>query len=132
MYAGLTPILLQVAPNSALTFMFYDNLYIEKLLTIQNEPVLYLILGGLAGFLAKVVTYPLDTIKKRMQLNGSLPSVPKYKNMRDCFVRIVADEGVMALYNGLSAQLYKTTLSSASTFCTFEMVNSNLQIRSNT
>lgn len=76
--------------------------------------------------IAKLLVYPLDTVKKRMQLNGQIPSVPRYNGLVHCVRSIVEQEGFGALYNGVTASLLKTSLSTGVTFMVFETVRANL------
>ena len=48
------------------------------------------------------VTFPVDLIKTRLQIQGQLiESVkPKYKGIFNCFNLVVKEEGVKALYGG--------------------------------
>lgn len=57
--------------------------------------------GALSGWTAATVSLPFDFIKTRLQkqkpdANGELP----YKNFADCFRKVAAAEGPLALYNG--------------------------------
>lgn len=46
---------------------------------------------------------PLDLVKNRMQLSGVGGKPKEYKTTYHAFRGIIAKEGVLALYNGLSA-----------------------------
>ena len=50
-------------------------------------------------------TFPIDTTKTRLQLQGQVIDVKhkeiRYRGMLHAFVRIVKEDGVKALYNGL-------------------------------
>lgn len=58
--------------------------------------------GGWAACVAEIATIPLDTIKVRLQLRQG-----EYLNTKDCFKKIITNEGPMALYQGLSAALLR-------------------------
>lgn len=50
--------------------------------------------------------YPLDVVKTRMQLQTAAPGSPEaYKNMIDCLVKIVKQEGFSRLYKGITAPI---------------------------
>ncbi len=60
--------------------------------------------GGIAGGVSKLAIYPLDTIKKRLQVQGMYTSIegmefiPRYHGIINCFQKVVADEGIAGLY----------------------------------
>jgi solute carrier family 25 (mitochondrial thiamine pyrophosphate transporter), member 19 len=90
--------------------------------------------GMLAGLLAKSVTYPLDTIRKRLQVQG--PSrklyvhgnIPEYRGgVVHTAKAIITKEGLRGLYRGLSVALVKAAPTSAVTVWTFERVMSGLK-----
>lgn len=119
-FCGWFATMLQVAPNNALVFMIYENLDINSL---KSHPILsYISKGTIAGLSAKLITYPLDTVKKRLQLNGTVSYVPHYKGTFDCIKQTIRNEGYSAFYKGLSPQLYKTGVSYALSFTIFEVM----------
>ncbi|CAI8008665.1 Mitochondrial 2-oxoglutarate/malate carrier protein [Geodia barretti] len=65
------------------------------------------VLGGLAGCTAVFVTQPLDLIKNRMQLSGEGGAVREHKTSFHAISRVIRSEGVLGLYNGLSAGLLR-------------------------
>lgn len=65
------------------------------------------VFGGTAGMLASCVVQPLDLIKNRMQLSGVGSAKKEYKTSFHAIRSIVANEGVLAMYNGLSAGLLR-------------------------
>ncbi|KAH8295766.1 hypothetical protein KR018_008261 [Drosophila ironensis] len=64
------------------------------------------VLGGASGMLATSLVQPLDLVKTRMQLSGTL-GVREYRSSFDILGRVLRREGTVALYNGLSAGLMK-------------------------
>ncbi|CAD8178661.1 unnamed protein product [Paramecium octaurelia] len=72
----------------------------------ENKPILRMFLAGIASIAAGGSTHPVDTVKVRLQKEGEGQSaVKKYKNIiRGSYV-IYKEEGLRALYKGLSASL---------------------------
>jgi hypothetical protein len=74
-------------------------------------------IGMISGAVAKVVVYPMDTIKKRLQIVGMERNIKvygpigKYSGTRDAITSIVKEEGFQALYRGLIPAIMKVTLS---------------------
>lgn len=58
--------------------------------------------GGFAGAVGATVVYPLDTVKTRLQAQSE---DGKYKDVGDCFRKLLLEEGLGSLYNGLIPQL---------------------------
>lgn len=71
LYKGLFPTLLGIAPYAALNFALYD---LAKSWFYQGgRPqgvVQNLLLGACTGTVAATVCYPLDTVRRRMQMKG--------------------------------------------------------------
>jgi hypothetical protein len=63
--------------------------------------------GGLAGALAQTVSYPLDLIRRRMQVQDFVPGAVKYTGVCNAVVSIIRVEGWAALYKGLAANYCK-------------------------
>ncbi|EDW93451.1 mitochondrial 2-oxoglutarate/malate carrier protein [Drosophila yakuba] len=60
--------------------------------------------GGLAGMLGTCIVQPLDLVKTRMQISAT---TGEYKSSFDCLLKVFKNEGILALYNGLSAGLMR-------------------------
>jgi len=60
----------------------------------------------LSGF----VTYPFDTVRRRLQMEAEKPADQKlYKGAMHCFSRILKDEGSKALFKGAGANVLRGT-----------------------
>jgi solute carrier family 25 (mitochondrial 2-oxodicarboxylate transporter), member 21 len=60
--------------------------------------------GALAGCTEALVNCPFETVKVRLQARENLTL---YKSTFDCFLQTVRSEGVLALYRGLTPQLWR-------------------------
>lgn len=56
--------------------------------------------GSLAGMVATVMTHPTDVIKTRLIVQNRLE--PSYKGILHAFYKIYHQEGLLALYRGVS------------------------------
>ena len=67
---------------------------------------------GIAQFtaiLAGYASYPFDTVRRRLQMQSEKPqSKWIYKGTMDCFGKVVADEGITALFKGAGANALRT------------------------
>ncbi|KAI8844948.1 mitochondrial carrier domain-containing protein [Chytridium lagenaria] len=59
------------------------------------------IAGSFAGMAQVAIGHPLDTVKVRLQLEGS----SKFKGPLDCIMKTVKYEGILGLYKGMAAPL---------------------------
>lgn len=56
--------------------------------------------GSLAGMVATIATYPTDVIKTRLIVQNRLE--PSYEGILHAFYKIYHQEGLLALYRGVS------------------------------
>ena len=82
-----------------------------------------LVAGGLAGLFSVSITYPTDLVRRRLQLQGFDPTVPKYNGIFDSIFKIYKTEGMLGFYRGLSATYIKTGPAVAIQFWTIEFLN---------
>ncbi|XP_070173453.1 kidney mitochondrial carrier protein 1-like [Littorina saxatilis] len=67
--------------------------------------------GGLASITAECGTFPIDTTKTRLQIQGQKIDARftdlKYRGMSHAFFRILREEGAVALYSGIAPALLR-------------------------
>ncbi|XP_046977582.1 mitochondrial thiamine pyrophosphate carrier-like [Vanessa cardui] len=89
--------------------------------------------GCIAGFVAKVLTYPLDLAKRRLQIGSHKPDKKFYTpttsrnlvrctRLIQCITETYKVEGFWGLYRGLSVTIYKAQMTNIVTFTTYELV----------
>lgn len=123
-YKGWLPSVIGVVPYVGLNFAVYESLKEGVLrsrgLTDERDLGVFtrLCCGAVAGSVGQTVAYPLDVVRRRLQVTGwsasavvagaggaaavapaSRPVI--YTGMVDCFVKTVRYEGVSALFKGL-------------------------------
>ncbi|KAL1919724.1 uncharacterized protein VTP21DRAFT_1655 [Calcarisporiella thermophila] len=129
-YRGLVPTLLGVAPYVALNFQCYEIL--RKYLTPPSEtsPSVprKLLCGALAGSIAQTITYPLDVLRRRMQVTGMTSIGYKYRGTLDAARNVVAKEGVRGLYKGMVPNYLKVAPAIATSFVTYEWCKELLDV----
>lgn len=64
--------------------------------------------GSLAGMVATIVTYPTDVIKTRLIVQNQL--APSYEGILHAFYKIYHQEGLRALYRGVSPAILGKTI----------------------
>lgn len=134
-YRGLWPSIIQIMPYMGSMFLSYDLLCSsfqwlrdEGFLSADKKLSHTTIAGSVAGALSKTIVFPLDTIRKRLQVQGPhrngyiISSIPQYSktSILSCMTTVVKTEGVGALYKGLVPGLLKAAPASASYFLVFE------------
>ena len=63
-----------------------------------------LALGAIGSSISEVVVMPMDVMKTRLQMQGA-DGTSQYRGLWDCFMKIVRQEGVPALYKGIEPAL---------------------------
>mmetsp|Transcript_5345 Transcript_5345/g.13730 ORF Transcript_5345/g.13730 Transcript_5345/m.13730 type:complete len:400 (+) Transcript_5345:188-1387(+) len=126
-YKGYTPAMLSLSPFIAINFATFDSLktwyfgdrkFTKKELQ-QRSPVAILVLGATAGIFAQTACYPLDTVRRRMQLAGK-----HYTSTANAFTTIARDEGFRGFYKGMSANALKVVPNNAIRFAAYEVLKS--------
>jgi len=85
-------------------FGFYDTL--KPLLLAKDAGLLSsFLLGYGVTVSAGLVSYPVDTIRRRMMMTSG--EAVKYNGSWDCFVKILKTEGVVALFKGAGANILR-------------------------
>ncbi len=132
-FAGSSPAVLGIVPYMGLNFALYDFL-VRKGDRVKVSDAGSA--GAISGGVSKLIVYPMDTVKKRMQAqafeafwgnaaNGA--EKVQYKNMLDCASRILKEEGPHAFYRGLVPTVVKTMGATSLTFAIFQFTKNTLE-----
>lgn len=133
-YKGLVPTLFQIFPHAGLQFGFYAlfKIFWEMSFGIKKDPYQpadideSLVCGALSGICSKGIIYPLDMVKKRLQVQGfheareTFGKVQSYRGMINCFKIVAKEEGLHGFFKGLAPSTVKAGFSVALIFCTYE------------
>ncbi|KAK9829011.1 hypothetical protein WJX72_003396 [[Myrmecia] bisecta] len=124
LYRGLLPTLIGIAPYAAINFASYDLLKHHAYGDHRPQSTAgNLILGGVAGILASTTCYPLDTIRRRMQMTGKT-----YSSQTDAFVTIWHKEGYRGFYRGWAANTLKVIPQNSIRFVAYEFLKGLLGV----
>uniref|UniRef100_A0A2P2LUA3 S-adenosylmethionine carrier 1ic/mitochondrial-like n=1 Tax=Rhizophora mucronata TaxID=61149 RepID=A0A2P2LUA3_RHIMU len=96
LFAGYGSFLLRDLPFDAIQFCVFEQLLLGYKMAAQRElkdPEIAII-GAFSGAITGAVTTPLDVVKTRLMIQGS---VNQYKGIFDCVSTIVKEEGAHAL-----------------------------------
>lgn len=85
-------------------FGLYDSLK-PILLGDNNSVILSFLLGWGVTITAGLMSYPIDTIRRRMMMTSG--QAVKYKGSIDCTVQILKNEGFMSMMKGAGANILR-------------------------
>lgn len=146
-YRGYLPTVTQIMPYSGAqlaSYNFFKDMWLatfevdhlswpfgeEHELRLQSS----LVCGAASGTFAKLATYPLDLIKKRLQIRGfeeargtGFGKVPYYNGFIHCVVYTIQNESLAAFYKGLYPSLVKAMLTTALNFWLYESMMKTLE-----
>lgn len=135
LYKGTLPTLLSGAPYVGLQMSGFD--FFKTSLGASRVPFLTstdgsgdprvtilgtLASGAAAGVLAQTLTYPGDTIRRRMQTNGAGGAELKYRSAYHCLTETVAKEGVAGLYRGVVVNAIRSIPGAAIQFVAYDQL----------
>lgn len=105
-YRGWLPALVQKIPSYAMTWMFFQQLKKVFFGIFERAGTTYenTFLGSVAAAGACCVMIPVDTVKTRL-VTQRPGTVQHYSGMIDCFMKVMREEGVSALYKALPPRL---------------------------
>lgn len=116
MYKGWVPTCISLAPFIAINFTAFDQL--KNYVYAPGEEKSHFVvlgLGAAAGIFAQTCCYPLDTVRRRMQMKGKI-----YNSTGDAFATILRKEGFLGFYKGMLPNAVKVVPNNALRFVAFE------------
>jgi hypothetical protein len=76
--------------------------------------------GAFSSMFASLLMFPVDLLRRQMQMNGVHGYRFRYTGTLHAAKSIYARGGITAFYSGLPAELLKVTPNMAITFCVYE------------
>lgn len=131
LYRGVGPTLIGILPYAGLKFYIYEELKRHVPEEHQKSILMRLSCGALAGLFGQTLTYPLDVVRRQMQvehLQSSVGGGVRYKSTMDGLSIIVRNQGWTQLFAGLSINYIKIVPSVAIGFTAYDMMKSWLNI----
>ncbi|CCE61808.1 hypothetical protein TPHA_0B01350 [Tetrapisispora phaffii CBS 4417] len=132
LYRGVSLTAARQATNQGANFTVYSKLK-EYLTKKQNTEVLpswqTSSIGLVSGAIGPFSNAPLDTIKTRLQKDKSVSKIKtsSWKKIYDIGVQLVKEEGVAALYKGITPRVMRVAPGQAVTFTVYEFVRKRLE-----
>lgn len=131
LYRGVGPTLIGILPYAGLKFYIYEKLKRHVPEEHQKSIAMRLSCGALAGLLGQTFTYPLDVVRRQMQVENLQPSIQgnaRYRNTLEGLVTITRNQGWRQLFAGLSINYIKIVPSVAIGFTAYDMMKSWLRV----
>ncbi|KAJ5233108.1 Mitochondrial carrier protein [Penicillium chermesinum] len=133
-FRGCSAAVAQIVPYMGLFFSAYEGFrpvmaHLDSLPFGTGDAAA----GILASVIAKTGVFPLDLVRKRLQVQGPTRTryvhrnIPEYKGVIRSLKLIMRTQGVRGLYRGLTVSLLKAAPASAVTMWTYEHVLKLLQ-----
>ncbi|KAF2722772.1 mitochondrial carrier [Polychaeton citri CBS 116435] len=122
LYRGIGPPILMEAPKRATKFAANDEwskVYRKLFNTPQMTQSLSMLSGATAGATEAFVVVPFELVKIRLQDRAQSH---KYSGMVDCVQKIIRQEGLLTLYQGLESTIWRHALWNTGYFgCIFQV-----------
>jgi solute carrier family 25 (mitochondrial phosphate transporter), member 23/24/25/41 len=140
-YSGIGPTLLVAVPNFAISYAVYgtlkehvldDELFynMRQVDAESGETKLGLFLtlycGACSGAFSTLITFPADTIRRRMQIQNLHIPVGERRTARQQAVAMVEKEGILSMYRGLTPELLKVIPMVGTMFVVYEWTKENI------
>ncbi|XP_022715167.1 mitochondrial carrier protein CoAc1-like [Durio zibethinus] len=125
-YQGLGPTLGGILPYNVVKFYAHEELkrWVPK--EHQSSIALNLSCGALAGVIGQTVMYPLDVVRRQMQVDILHQNGARYNNTIEVLTAIIRNQGWRQLYAGLCINYMKVVPSVAIGLTSFEVIKSRL------
>ena len=123
LYRVVTPTVAGILPYAGMKFFVFETA-VQEWRAATNEHTasvpthVRLLAGASAGLVAQTITYPLDVVRRNMQVESA--SGLAHLNMAQWAKRIIAEDGVKGLYRGLSVNYIKVIPTTAVGFTVYE------------
>ncbi|KAJ6800912.1 putative thylakoid ADP,ATP carrier protein, chloroplastic [Iris pallida] len=122
-YSGLGPSLIGIAPYIAVNFCIFDLVKKSLPEKYQKRPETSLATALLSATLATLMCYPLDTVRRQMQMKCC-----PYNSFFDAFPGIVERDGILGLYRGFLPNALKSLPNSSIRLTAFDTVKGLISV----
>lgn len=135
LYKGITPTLLGAMPYEGIKFGTVGLL--ERAFPkpthvtteedggggiLSNNIIRKLVFGGAGGISAGLLTYPNDTIRRLLQLQGSKGTTEHFDGYFDCMRKTYAKHGIERFYRGAFINIVRMAPNTAIQFGSYELL----------
>ncbi|XP_015112290.1 mitochondrial coenzyme A transporter SLC25A42 isoform X2 [Diachasma alloeum] len=117
LWRGNSATMARIVPYSAIQFAAHEQW--KRILRVNGpdtKPINRLVAGSLAGVTSQTLTYPLDMARARMAVTQKA----EYSTLRQVFVQIYRNEGILAFYRGFFATILGVIPYAGCSFFTYD------------
>jgi len=123
-YKGYLASLAGIIPYTGTQFWAYDKLATafrdEK---GKTSVPMKLLAGALGGAVAQSISYPMDTVRRRLQVQGvTAGKASLYTGTWDCMVKVAKTEGIRGFYRGVIVNALRAGPSQAVQFASYSLL----------
>ncbi|XP_021750897.1 mitochondrial carrier protein CoAc2-like isoform X1 [Chenopodium quinoa] len=129
LYRGVAPSLYGIFPYAGLKFYFYEEMKSHVPEEHKKDILVKLTCGSVAGLLGQTFTYPLDVVRRQMQVER-MSNASNAKGTLHTLVAIAREQGWKHLFSGLSLNYLKVVPSVAIGFTVYDSMKLFLQVPS--
>ena len=132
LYKGVKPTVLGAMPYEGIKFGTVavmesvfpaEKKYNEKTGMLEKPPIWRKILfGGMGGVMAGLITYPNDTVRRLLQLQGSKGTQEVYNGYFDCVKKVYTKHGIRRFYHGVLINTIRMAPNTAVQFGSYELL----------
>ena len=123
LYRGVTATLIGAMPYMGIQFgtvgMLERHFVEEGENPTSQQKMMF---GGCGGVAAGVITYPNDTVRRLLQLQGSRGTVAVYSGYWDCVRQTIGGIGIARLYQGVGINILRMAPNTAVQFGVYEVL----------
>nr|POF18379.1 graves disease carrier protein [Quercus suber] len=131
LYRGVAPSLYGIFPYAGLKFYFYEEMKRHVPVEQKKNIMVKLVCGSVAGLLGQTFTYPLDVVRRQMQVQRlSASKSAEMKGTIETLVMIAQKQGWKHLFSGLSINYLKVVPSVAIGFTVYDLMKAYLRVPS--
>lgn len=141
LYSGLGPTLMVAVPNFSISWVVYGSL---KEYALEDElfynlrkvdaktgqeklgHILTLGCGAASGILSTLVTFPFDTVRRRMQIQGQHFAVGEQLSGFQMIRSLFRNDGMKGFYRGLTPEVMKVVPMVGTMFTVYEALKDHL------
>jgi len=129
LYKGIGTTLAGIIPYNAINFTTYDT--VKHLIDANGKlsSMQSLWCGAFSGSVAATATYPLDLLRRHMQMRAELGGSKVYSGLWDACLHIFQAHGIRGFFSGLVACYMKVIPSSAIGFMVYDFCRKMFDFR---